>query len=578
MNRAPIQLLGPDGLPLSRQEFKKAPPPKMGEGSAFWAGRNNQLLQLPGGSLIQFDLSRLQLGDYRAMLDHYQVSISLNVLAFMMHQLDWHVVCENQKIADSIEDNLRLVWTRLIRAVKQAYWAGFTPCALEYENDVDGQVIKLNKIKDLLPENCTVNWKLIDGWKPPHEGAVSPQVPIFDGIKQIGLTYPIPVSNSFWYPLLMENGDYYGRKLLRPAFQSWFFSMLIHLFANRYFERFGEPVPIGRADYDQELDIDGTQVSGRQAMLNILQDLRNRSVVVLPSDRIQVGTSGTTEYAFDIEYLESQMRGADFERYMQRLDEEISLSLFTPVLLMRTADVGSYNLGVAHEKMYLWMINALAGDLKEYIDRYIVKPLHDVNFSPNAPRATWEFRAMGKQNVEIIRTLVGEVFRGGTVGVKNIEQLGEYIGLDLKEVKLVTQPTVAPGAADPTKTPERDPRVGTDRQKPTGTQPGGKGQPHETVQKIVRRVRGQVENAYKKGTFGSEEFEVSMGYKRLFEDGLRGEGYLSASGMTDEFYDRMESWLQDVVPLGKEAFSDPDQFMRIFERAIGNEADKFVTT
>jgi hypothetical protein len=51
----------------------------------------------------------------------------------------------------------------------------------------------------------------------------------------------------------MQNGDYYGKKLLRPAFTSWFFSMLVHLFANRYYERFGEPTPVGRAPFDDEI-------------------------------------------------------------------------------------------------------------------------------------------------------------------------------------------------------------------------------------------------------------------------------------------------------------------------------------
>jgi hypothetical protein len=52
------------------------------------------------------------------------------------------------------------------------------------------------------------------------------------------------------------------------------------------------------------------------------------------------------------------MRGADFERYMTRLDEEMSIGLFTPILLLRTADVGSYNLGQGHMQIYLWMLNA----------------------------------------------------------------------------------------------------------------------------------------------------------------------------------------------------------------------------
>ena len=154
-----------------------------------------------------------------------------------------------------------------------------------------------------------------------------------------GIHRHVPPENCFWYALLMESGDHYGRKLLKPAFPSWFFSQIIHLYVNRYFERFGEPIPVGRAPFDAEIDDgSGGTISGKAAMENVLEGIRNRAIVTLPSDRTNNPQGGKTDYEFTIEYLESQMRGADFERYLQRLDEEMSLGIFTPVLLYRTAD------------------------------------------------------------------------------------------------------------------------------------------------------------------------------------------------------------------------------------------------
>jgi hypothetical protein len=147
--------------------------------------------------------------------------------------------------------------------------------------------VMLTKIKDLIPEESAVNWKRVDGWAPP--GKMPPKLSIYDGIKQLAAPWPIPVENTFWYPMLMEHGDYYGRKLLRPAFQSWYFSILLHLFANRYYERFGEPTPVGRAPFEDEIDIAGQTMKGNQYMLNVLSQLRNRSVVVLPNDTTDLG-------------------------------------------------------------------------------------------------------------------------------------------------------------------------------------------------------------------------------------------------------------------------------------------------
>jgi hypothetical protein len=360
-----MAILGPNGKPM---EFKKASPPKLGTSFGDWAGRDFNATVMPGGAVLQFDLSRLTLADYRAMRHHPQVNASLSGLTFMMHQIDWSIECKDKKIAAKVEANFRDIWTQLVRGMSQAFWAGYSPNALEYNNSTDSDEldIVLKRVKDLTPEDCTPNWKIVQGAIPPSSvkdglGAnsqamlaaapgsppttIRPKFKEYNGINQYGAPGPIPVEHSLWYPLLMENGNYFGRKLLNACFTPWYFSTLIHLFANRYYERFGEPTPVGRAPFDEEMDLpDGSTMTGKEIMTDILMNLRNRGSVTLPSDRSPV----TKEFDYTIGFLESQMRGADFERYLTRLDEEISLGLFTPLLLMKSSDVGSNNLGVQH--------------------------------------------------------------------------------------------------------------------------------------------------------------------------------------------------------------------------------------
>lgn len=428
---------------------------RLGDQYAPWAGRDVSYMTLPGGAMLQFDLSRLDMADFRAMRDHYQINASLTVLTFVLHSIDWHVKCDDAEISDMIEENLRQIWTRLVRSLAQAFWCGFSPNVLNFENDIDTGYVVIDKIKDLVPEECKVNWKKVDGYAPP--GSRPPQLLQYDGIihAPMGISsdgytiiqggakpITIPPENSLWYPLLMENGDFYGRKLLRPAFPAWYFSQIMHLFANRYYERFGEPLPIGRANFDDEVDTGSGLISGKTAMEQILTNLRNRSVVVLPSDRDPV----TKELDYQIEYLESQMRGADFERYMARLDEEMSLAVFTPVLLFRTANVGSYNLGQAHLKIFLWMLNHIAGDMKFYLQKYVVDRLKDINFGPKAPKAEWVYRNLGKDDPQLYAQLMQALVSGGQA-MPDLTELGTAIGLTVNEVKQVTQPAPVPGQA-----------------------------------------------------------------------------------------------------------------------------------
>lgn len=556
-------LVDPQGRPLrSTVTNKKEAPPALGNSHGRWAGRNDlDFLQLPGGGVVAFDLSKLTLSDFRQMRDHYQINASLSVLSFMQHQSDWHIEHEDKKIADFCTEQIANNWTGLNRTLAQANWAGYSPAALEWENE--GRRIVLDKIKDLVPEECEVNWREEKGWAPP--GRTPPTFLTYDGIKQIGAPWPIPVENSLWYPLLMENGNYAGRKLLRPAFTSWFFSILLHLFANRYYERFGEPVPVGRAPFDEEIDIDGNSVRGNNYMLKILQDLRNRSVIVLPNTQTE-DSSGKASFDYDLEYLESQMRGADFERYLTRLDEEMSIGLFTPILLMRTADVGSYNLGVGHMQVYLWMLNAMNDDRKVYIDKYLLAKMKNYNFGVNSPPPKIVFRKMGNSNAEMVKELLTALVQGNKAMV-DLEELGQMAGMTLKEVRQTTAPAPEPDAEDGDG--QEDPNA-DDGGTADNTGRAGTGAVRDVVKDIVARVRPQVESAYR--SFEDPKLsDVSMGYKRKMERAFAEAGDPDPIARVHEFYERMDSWIANADTFSHEL--TPGSFMSMFEKT----ADMIVT-
>lgn len=572
-------LLGPTGQPVSSSNFKKSPPPKLGEAfGTRWYDNSLAWHSLPGGGVVQFDLNRLTLADFRMMKDHYQVNASLSVLSFMMHQLDWKIECSNAKIKTHVEENIDKVWTQLIRGLSTAFWAGYAPNVLQWENDVNGKTVQLTKIKDLVPEEAFVHWKIVEGWAPPQRP--KPQLRVYDGIDQLGGPFPIPSENSLWYPLLMQNGDYYGKKLLRPAFTSWYFSIIMHLFSNRYFERYGEPLPIGRAPYEEELDVNGKKVSGREAMLGILSALRNRSAVVLPDQRTQ--TSPThSEYDYSIEYLESQMRGADFERYLMRLDEEISLALFTPLLMLRTADVGSYNLGTQHAQVYMQMLNALAGDMKEYLDPYVIRRMVEYNFGPNAAPCTIEFRKLGDDRMEIVTAVLQQLFANNTAK-PDLDQLGEIAGLTLTEVQQLTAPD--PTAADPN-APPADPNAppppggaGGSGNPPAGSKTstpppnGGKtGKKTAASLRITADMYERVHKQYTKANRDGSDFTPSFGYQRQLEEALAADGVDAAriSGV----HATLSTWASELTSM---SFDNSADMFALLKKGLTSKVEELV--
>lgn len=554
------QIFLPDGSTYSSPTNKKVAAPATGNAFGAWAGRDTDFITLPGGGLVQFDLSKLTVQDFRTMRDHYQINSSLAVLSFMQHQVQWHIECDDAKIRDFATEQLQKNWTGLNRAMSTANWAGYSPAALEWDNE--GSRIVLSKVKDLFPEECAVNWKEEEGWAPP--GRVRPKFKTYDGIRQFGGSWPIPTENSLWYPLLMENGDYSGRKLLRPAFQSWYFSTIIHLFANRYFERFGEPVPIGRAPYDDTITVGGKEVPGNVHLLGVLEDLRNRAVVVLPNDRTE-NSKGGSDFDYDISYLESQMRGADFERYLTRLDEEMSIGMFTPILLLRTADVGSYNLGQGHLQVYQWMLNGMNDDRKVYIDKYLLSKMTDYNFGPNAPRPKIVFQKLGTTNADTVSNLIIAMIQGGKVK-PDLQELGEIAGLTLTEVK------EAAGTAEPADAPEeQDPATPED----DGDAPANArerivvGHSRSTAKEVVNRVRPQVENAFKDGKF-APGFKISMGFKRRMAEAFATKGVANHVERAEGLYAEMDSWIETALEFHDE-FDTAESFTSLFEAMLNKK-------
>lgn len=540
------------GRPIQSAQHKKADPPKTGEAFGNWAGRDLSYLQLPGGGTIGFDLNRLSLSDFRGMRTNYQIHSSLAVLSFMQHQAEYTIECESPKIKKHVEENMAEIWTQLSRALSTANWAGFSPNVLQWENE--GSKTQLTKIKDLVPEECVVHWKEVPGWAPPN--TIPPKYKIYDGIKQLGTPYPIPVQATTWYPLLMENGDYYGTKLLKPAFTPWYFSMLLHLFANRYYERFGEPTPVGRAPMDEDVEMTDTDgktstINSREYMLGMLQNIRNRSVVVLPNDRNPEDTQRTgsgAAYDYEIEYLESQMRGADFERYMTRLDEEMSIGLFTPILLLRTADVGSYNLGQGHMQMYLWMLNALNGDRKQYIDKYILSRMVDFNFGVNAPRAKIKFRKLGNDNNAIIATVI-QALLNNDKAMPDLEQVGELIGMKLTEVREVLKPEPTP-AADP-----------------NGDDATSDDDAATTAEAVKQRVAQQVGAAFAQNKWGAG-FKIDMGYRKKMRHALARQGVGNEN--IDMFFRRMDALATEAVNV---PFGSAGEFMTHFSNIMDHQLE-----
>lgn len=571
-------LLGPDGKPASTYAERKTgrpknPKPLVGEISTGWVDAETSYLKLPGGAQLYFDTSQLTLGDMRRMSEHPQIASSLYALTFMLHQMEWELQGSTDKVRKHCDENLRQIWTQLIRSMGSSFTFGFSPNATQWENQTGSSRVWLNKIKDLVPEECTVNWKYVDGTPLPMEGAsgvTRPKVPVFDGIRQYG-KYTIPVSNSFWYPLLMKNGDYRGTRILRAAFQPWYFSNLIKMFANQYYERFGSPLPIGRAPYDEDINIGSLEnpnmQPGNKVMAQILKAFRNRNAVILPNQRSQDGLNGTKTFDYELSYLESQLRGVEFERYLTRLDEEMSLALFTPLLLLRTAEGGGFNQGIGHTQVFLWMLNAISGDMAEYINKYILAHMTHYNFGANTEAPRIKFRKMGTAQQETLRAIVQSLLNSGKIKV-DVKELGAHIGLEIEEVEVLTEPRedvqIDPETGEPV-VKKDDPRSGRPERLKNDDRPNVSN-PKAVTKQITARVSQQVMKAFANKTY-NKEWMPTLGYRRQLLEAFEADGVWDAERSVERFERNVNGVVADIIAT-KEYFGDARGLINDIENVI----------
>jgi hypothetical protein len=261
---------------------------------------------------------------------------------------------------------------------------------------------------------------------------------------------------------------------------------------------------------------------------------------------------------------------------MTRLDEEISLAIFTPILLMRTADVGSYNLGVGHMQMYLWMLNALNDDRAQYIDSYIINPLVNYNFAGNI-KAHIKFAKLDNSNADLIKIVLQALIGKGEIKF-DLNQLGEMAGLTIDQAQQLTAPqqqdqipldSPSPGTAQPNT--DSNPGAADD----SGTPPAGGQHVSPIRTEIVKRVQKQIQNAYTNNTFGAD-FRINMGFMRRMEQALVLAGVRNAEDATDRMYARMDGWAGDVAKLGNKYLDSPASYMSAFENLLDYEIDRLV--
>ena len=369
---------------------------------------------------MEYNPDIITIDTYRKIAQHYQVKNSLAIISYSIQQIDWFIQSDNEEIKKVLTYAMETIWNRLIRSISKSFKYGYSPMVKTFTlENIDGKdYIIYSKIKDVSPKDCIV---------------VTDKFGNFNGFwyrkGQGNFEALVEPKYAFWYTSDMEDGNLYGESMLKTVYKPWYYSEKVHSFANRYYERFGEPLVEGRAPSSGKvMDSTGKTSSAQDVMNGVIASIRSHSSVQLPSDRDDKGN-----YLYDLKYLESQMRGFDFDNYLNRLDMEITRGLFVPELMYKGGS-GSFALGSAQIQAFYTTLMGVMDNVKDYVDLYILPQLVEYNFGKGVT-AKLSYQPLSVEAKKNIQDLIMQLVKtgGATLDTKQLEERSGFKLLEQKK-------------------------------------------------------------------------------------------------------------------------------------------------
>lgn len=440
--------------------------------------------------------STIPLSTLREMQYHPIISSGLFVLTHTIQQTDWWIESDNAAVSEEMTIMVRKIWNRLIRSISKSFVYGFSPNVKIFTMNNDSNFIEYKKIKDLKPEYCKV---ILD-----NNGN-------FGGFRYKNNTIDqiIKPEEAFWYTDNMEDGNFYGESRLRRVHQDWYFSKKMHMFTNRYYERFGDPLIVGRVPSMRKVsDNSGKQRNATEVLNDQLRDLKNSSIAVLPGDRDEK----TGNYLYDVSYLESSMRGLDFDLYLKRLDMKMMRGLNIPDTLFGGSSGGSLALNKGQWQTFLITVRGALENIKDYIDLYVIPQLMVFNFPGKSAR--FVYQPTTGITADMISALLIQMVADGKV-VIDTTQLSKLTGLQLDEV---TQAVDNAKKVDPKKT---DPNTKKQNDRTNNEADIGKSLNKAEAQDIVDSMFTRIKGQITKSNFSESKDDlakIKLGFKGRYVD------------------------------------------------------------
>jgi len=330
----------------------------------------------------EYNPETIDVDTFDLMRRDQQLAAGLAIIKLPIVALPWRIVCDDEKIAKTVEWAISKIWRNLIKSSLLAVDYGFASHEKVWERDS----VKISHIdkeggEEIYYEGDLVYYKKI---KPHHPSSIKIKFDEYQNVEEIiqessiGEDIHLPIRKCFLFTNDKEFGNPFGVSRLKNAYKVWFWKELLYQFMMQYFERRGTPPTIATAPPGKSQDSVGTEISNLELALRLASSLISTSVAVLPYQQSKDGK----ENMWKLELLNDDARGPMFIEALQHLDARCLRSIFVPESIFTQEGGGGYAGSSIHADLFLMSEKGLITDIEESVNEQIITPFVEANFLP----------------------------------------------------------------------------------------------------------------------------------------------------------------------------------------------------
>jgi hypothetical protein len=400
------------------------------------------------GRVFIYNPESITIHEYDEMRMDGQVRAGLMLVKLPIQQCRWSIMCEDPDISAFVSEVLKPIWAEFIRNILLALDFGYS--VFEKVWSV-GYNLRISQTQGQFGDAVSRTY--------PHAIALANMVQIdpntcyllayrqnggFAGVRQyIAGGGTIPRNKSFIFTNDCEFQEWYGVSRLKPCYPYWYYKKLVYEWTNIYYETYSVPMkvgryPVGKTEIGMGPDGSPTYIENAEAMLNILEEMRNNHAVAIPGNRYEDGN-----FQWDITPFETGRTGGDHLEYIAHLNLMILKSLLVPQLALETGGVGSYSLGAEQIKFFMLSEQALMGQIESALNQQLLPQIVKYNFGPSAPRALFRFQPLNDEILDGLKQVMVQTLgagqpvptKDGSALMIDMQWLAETLGVPIQTLQ-----------------------------------------------------------------------------------------------------------------------------------------------